>query len=70
MNEVNMDKQDLREQSDNELSLIVFNDENLYKNIHHSWFLGHIRDEFKFTQKQLEVLLEDISDDYQENYAV
>jgi hypothetical protein len=39
-----MSKQDLREHSDQELSLIVFNDEGLYINRHKSFFIEDIKE--------------------------
>lgn len=59
-------KQDLREHSDNELSLVVFNDEGLYRARHRSWFIDHLKDLFLFTDTQLEVLEQDLEDDLRE----
>lgn len=53
-------KHDLRFYSDNELSLMVFNDEGLY-NIRKSTFLFELLEEqFLFTEKQKEVLEDDL----------
>lgn len=59
-----MKKQDLTEYSDNELSLVVFNDEYLYK-LRRSKrsLLSEIEESFEYTPKQLEVLLNDIDED-------
>lgn len=61
-----MSKQDLREHSDNQLSLLVFNDEVLYRQRHRKGFLEHIKDVFEFTPEQLEVLINDIKEDEEE----
>lgn len=58
-----MDKQDLREYSDGELSLIVYNDEHLYRMRNNSQFLGYINDHFLFTDEQLEELEKDLEDE-------
>lgn len=62
-------KQDLREHSDQELSLIVMNDECLYKmrrsilrdceNSHPSI----LSEFFEYTEEQLHVLIEDLKED-------
>ncbi len=59
-------KQDLREYSDNELSLLVFNDEDLYLERHRRGFLNVIDELFIYTDAQLEVLKQDLADDLEE----
>jgi len=59
-------KQDLREYSENELSLLVFNDEGLYKMRDRSCLVETLNDFFIFTDEQLEVLKQDIQDDNEE----
>ena len=57
-------KQDLREFSDQELSLWIFNDESLYNM--RRYFLNHpkmLSQYFIFTDAQLEVLIQDLTDD-------
>lgn len=60
-------KQDLREYSDNELSLLVFNDETLYK-LRRQFLIGTelLDDMFLYTNEQLETLIEDIKQDLEE----
>lgn len=60
-------KQDLREFSDEELSLIVMNDEGLYNMRHRSQFLEMLNDLFIFNDEQLAVLEQDVKDDCDEN---
>lgn len=57
-------KQDLREYSDNELSLLVFNDETLYK-LRRQFLIGTglLDDMFLYTNEQLETLIEDVKQD-------
>jgi len=60
-------KTDIRMHSDNELSLIVFNDESLYINRRKRRFIeDYIEDHFIFTDDQLEILRNDLADDYNE----
>lgn len=57
---------DITEYSDNELSLIVLNDEVLYnmrRQILRDGKLSVLSDIFKYTDEQLDVLLQDIKDD-------
>jgi len=61
-----MNKQDLRQYSDNELSLLVFNDEGLYKMRHKRYFMETINDLFVYTSDQLSVLEEDLAEDLKE----
>lgn len=61
-----MKKQDLTQYSDQELSLLVFNDEGLYRMRHNSQFIGMLNDLFIFTDEQLEVLEQDLDDDLKE----
>jgi len=58
-----MEKQDIREHSDQELSLLVFNDEYLYLRRHRSDFIELIKEMFIFTDEQLQVLIEDLEGD-------
>ena len=59
--------QDLREYSDNELSLQVFNDEYLYvEREHKKYLLALCREEFWFTDTQLQVLEDDLLIDQEE----
>lgn len=56
-------KQDLTQYSDNELSLVVMNDEGLYRMRRNSQFIGLLKDLFLFTEEQLEVLEQDLKDE-------
>lgn len=61
-----MSKQDITQYTDQELSLLVFNDESLY-NIRNTEHLQNELDElFIYTPEQLSVLFDDLEDD--ENY--
>ena len=55
--------QDLTQYSDAELSLMVFNDEGLYRDRNKSWFVDSLKDMFIFTQQQMDELLVDLEDD-------
>lgn len=58
--------QDITEYSENELSLIVMNDEVLYKmrkQILRDGKISVLSDIFKYTDEQFDVLLQDIKDD-------
>lgn len=59
-----MQKTDLTEYSDDELSLMVFNDEYLY-NLRDKWdsLKSTIDEFFTYTDNQLETLVDDIFDD-------
>ena len=59
-------RQDLRDYSDNELSLLVFNDEGLYNMRHKRDFIEFINEYFIYTDDQLEVLKADLEDDRKE----
>ena len=58
--------QDITMYSDDELSMIVFNDEFLYNGRHKSYFIKEIEEFFIYTPEQLEVLIQDIQDDLEE----
>lgn len=64
-------KQDLREYSDAELSLIVFNDEALYhfvRRVHNLHTVRHnLEDMFTFTDEQWKDLVKTIEDDREED---
>lgn len=60
-------KQDIREHSDQELSLWVFNDEGLYIQRHRRDFLATVAELFEYTPEQLEVLKQDLEDDASES---
>ena len=63
-----MNKQDITEYSDDELSLIVFNDECLYKmRRNRKSLIESLEDFFIFTSDQLEVLNNDLDSDEEEN---
>ncbi len=62
-----MSKQDIRHHSENELSLLVFNDEGLYRMRRNSQFIGFLNDHFIFTDEQLEILEQDLLDEEAEN---
>ena len=53
--------------SENELSLLVFNDETLYKMRRQRNFFATLRELFIFTADQLEVLKNDLQADKEEN---
>ena len=55
-----MDKQDLREQSDNELSLVVFNDEYLYSMRNRLDIQEILDSQFLYTDEQFDELLKDL----------
>ena len=55
--------QDLTQYSDAELSLMVFNDEGLYRDRNKSWFVDSLKNMFIFTQQQMDELLVDLEDD-------
>jgi hypothetical protein len=56
-------KQDIRQYSDNELSLLVFNDEYLYLRRFRAGFAQMIDEMFEYTSEQLDVLIQDINDE-------
>jgi hypothetical protein len=58
---------DITNCSDKELSLYVHNDLYFYSERHHLEFLcALVREEFYFTPKQLEVMIEDITETIKE----
>jgi len=58
---------DLRDYSDQELSLMVMNDEYLYNERHNTLSLmDFIEEYFLYTTEQMAVLEQDLSDDLQE----
>jgi hypothetical protein len=58
---------DITNYSDNELSLQVHNDLYFYSERHHLDFLcALVKEEFYFTPKQLEVMIEDITETVKE----
>lgn len=62
-----MEKQDITEYSDNELSLIVFNDECFYRmRRNRKALISSLEEFFKFTDEQLEVLNNDLDSDEEE----
>ncbi len=61
-----MNKQDLTEYSDSELSLLVFNDEGLYRMRRRRDFIDTLREYFIFTDEQLEELKQDLQDEEEE----
>lgn len=58
---------DLTQYSENELSLMVFNDEGLYRMRNRSYLIETLRELFIFSDEQLDVLKQDIQDDNEEN---
>ncbi len=64
-----MYKQDLRQYSDNELSLLVFNDEDLYKLAmrNPNRLLDVINDLFMYTEEQLNELKNDLNEEQKGN---
>jgi len=55
-----MDKIDLTQYTDNELSMVVFNDSGLYRMRHDSGLISELEEVFTFTPCQLLVLLDDL----------
>ena len=58
-----MDKQDITQYSDDELSLIVFNDEGLYRERKRASLEDTLREFFIFTDEQLQVLKDDLENE-------
>lgn len=56
-------KQDLTQASENELSLMVFNDEGLYNIRHRGYLFDTLKELFIFTDDQLRVLTQDLKDE-------
>lgn len=61
-----MNKQDLTQYSDSELSLLVFNEEWLYNDRHKPWFIDSLEEFFIYSAKQLGELKQDIQADLEE----
>ena len=61
-----MAKQDLTKYSDSELSLIVFNDETLYRMRNRRGFIETLREIFIFSESQLDELNQDLEDERNE----
>lgn len=61
-----MTKQDLTKYSDSELSLMVFNDEMLYKMRNRRNFIETLREIFIFSESQLNELNQDLKNDRNE----
>lgn len=60
-------KTDLTQYSDNELSLLVFNDEGLYKIRHNKFLMAIALDTlFIYTDEQYDQLVVDLEEDYEE----
>lgn len=60
-------RQDLTMHSDNELSLMVFNDEMLYRmRRNERELVDYLKESFKFTDDQLDMLKRDLEDDAKE----
>ncbi len=55
-----MDKVDLTQYTDNELSMVVYNDSGLYSMRHDSDLISELEEWFNFTPCQLLVLLDDL----------
>jgi hypothetical protein len=62
-----MNKQDLTMHSENELSLWVFNDEGLYRMRYRKGFKDTLDELFEYTDKQWQVLVEDLESDLLED---
>lgn len=60
-------RQDIRQYSDRELSLIIFNTEHLYRAMHRPNFLAVIQDCFLYNDNQMVTLIADIEEDLEEN---
>jgi len=61
-----MNKQDLTRYSDDELSLVVFNTERLYIMRTSVDLLDEVAMFFYYTPKQLEVLIHDLAEEFEE----
>ena len=59
--------EDLTRYSDQELSLMVFNDEYLYNQRHNSGFSDLIDELFIYTEEQKDELIQDLTDDLEED---
>jgi len=58
-----MDKVDLTQYTDNELSMVVYNDSGLYSMRHDSGLISELEEWFNFTPCQLSVLLDDLEEE-------
>jgi hypothetical protein len=58
-------KEDITELSDSELSLLVFNDEELYRIRHTTKLYDIINERYEYTDKQYALLLNDLIEDLQ-----
>lgn len=56
----------ITEHSEQELSLLVFNDEDLYRRRHQKDFMVLINETFEYTAEQLKTLKEDLEEDSEE----
>jgi hypothetical protein len=56
-------KTDITMHSENELSLIVFNDEYLYTRRHSKFLVHTLKDLYKFTDEQMNVLINDLKEE-------
>ena len=59
-------RQSLYRQGDDELSLIVFNDFNLYQIRHNKHFIRYLSQIYQYTNKQKAILKADLLSDKQE----
>lgn len=55
-----MNKQNIKHYSDDELSLLIFNTEELYKIRYNNGFFDIIEDLYEFTPEQFSVLVNDL----------
>lgn len=62
-----MEKTDLTQYSDDELSMLVFNDEGLYRERHRSYLKELLDECFIYTEAQYETLQEDLEEDLAED---
>lgn len=61
-----MNKEDITQYSEDELSLRVFNDEYLYSIRHKLRLWAEINEMFKYTKEQRNILIDDIRQDNEE----
>jgi len=62
-----MEKTDLTEYGEDELSLNVMNTEYFYLNRHNSDFIRELGKHFDYTEEQLSVLIEDLKEDLEDD---
>lgn len=62
-------RESLYQYCDSELSLRVFNTENLYKIRHTKGFIRKLHNIYQCTNKQIEVLKQDLIDDLKNNQS-